>query len=82
MPATSDFRNKFHYSNYMYMLAGYVAEQISGKSWESLVNETLLRKLHMRSTSFVDTHPNLDNVASPYAIQNGTVRELEKSLLL
>jgi len=82
MPPTSDFRNKFHYSNYMYTLAGYVAEQISGQSWESLVNDTLLQKLHMRSTHFVDKHPNFDSVASPYAQQNGTFRALEKSLLL
>lgn len=82
MPATGDFRSKFRYSNYMYMLAGHVAEKMTGKSWETLVNDTLLWKLHMRSTGFVDRHPNLENVATPYAIQNGTVRALDKALLL
>lgn len=82
MPACSEFRAKFHYSNYMYMLAGYVAEIISGESWENLVAKRLLHRLGMRSTGFVDNGENLNSMAVPYVLKGDKLIPIDKELLL
>ena len=48
----SDFRTTLQYSNQMVMLAGYLAEVLSGKSWEDFVQERILDELGMKDTSF------------------------------
>ena len=45
-----DFRAGFKYSNQMVMLAGCVAEAVTGKSWEELVKERILEPLGMNDT--------------------------------
>ncbi len=47
-----DFRAGFKYSNQMVMLAGCVAEAVTGKSWEELVKERILTPLGMNDTVF------------------------------
>ena len=42
-----DFRAGFKYSNQMVMLAGCAAEAVTGKSWEELVKERILKPLGM-----------------------------------
>ena len=44
-PVKYDFRSKFEYSNYPYVLAGYVTEKLRGKTWEDDVTETLFKEL-------------------------------------
>lgn len=46
-----DFRVKLQYQNQMVMLAGYVAEVLTGKSWETLVKERILEPLGMTHTN-------------------------------
>jgi len=82
MPAVDDLRTKFHYSNYMYMLAGHVAEVITGRSWEDLVAERILTPLGMRDSGFVDQLPSLENIATPYVLKNRKHVAVEKDLLL
>jgi len=43
---------KMHYSNYGYIVAGAAAEKISGKSWESLMQQRLFEPLSMNSAGF------------------------------
>ena len=50
LKAEYEFRKGFKYSNQMVTLAGYVAEVISGKSWEDLVKERILKPLGMEHT--------------------------------
>jgi CubicO group peptidase (beta-lactamase class C family) len=64
------------------MLAGHVAEVISGKSWESLVTERLLNRLTMHSTGFVDAGEGLDSIAMPYVSRNKKLVAIDKELLL
>ena len=45
-----DFRAGFKYSNQMVMLAGCVAEAVTGKTWEELVTERILKPLGMDHT--------------------------------
>ncbi|ESO88440.1 hypothetical protein LOTGIDRAFT_165565 [Lottia gigantea] len=65
------FRDRFHYNNLMYMLAGYVAEVIGNSTWEDLINTRLFRKLGMvSSTAFYDT--DIKNLSIPYTFDANT----------
>ena len=60
-------RTKFQYNNYGYILAGYAVEHITGKSWETCVEEYLLKPLGMNRTSmFVDAVTADADHAEPY----------------
>lgn len=50
-PATYEI-DKFHYSNFGYMIAACMAEQKSGLSWEELMKERLFEPLGMSSAGF------------------------------
>ena len=47
LPITQRFREEFGYQNLMYMAAGMVLQRATGKSWEDLLEERLLRPLGM-----------------------------------
>jgi CubicO group peptidase (beta-lactamase class C family) len=49
---SADFRTRFQYQNLMFMTAGFLAEKVSGRSWEALVRERILAPLGMRATDF------------------------------
>lgn len=73
-PATS-FRSTYAYSNLMYVVAGQLIEQVSGKPWETYVREHVLRPAGMTLST---TH-NLDNFATanrafPHARMDGGLR--------
>ena len=50
LPMSAPFRSKLQYSNQMVMLAGYLAEVLTGESWEDLVKERILKPLGMEHT--------------------------------
>ncbi|WP_137171666.1 serine hydrolase [Massilia sp. HP4] len=73
-PATS-FRSTYAYSNLMYVVAGQLIEQVSGKTWEDYTREHVLRPAGMT----VSTTHNEDNFATanrafPHARMNGGLR--------
>lgn len=45
-------RNKFQYNNLMYLTAGYLAEHVTGKSWEDNVRERIFEPLGMANSNF------------------------------
>ena len=45
------FRNSFQYSNYSYIVAGLLAEEITGLSWEENIRERILSPLGMENTN-------------------------------
>lgn len=47
---SADFRTRWQYQNLMYMTAGYLIEQVSGKSWEDFVRERLFTPLGMTAS--------------------------------
>lgn len=49
---SADLRTTLQYSNQMVMLAGYLVEVLSGKSWEEFVQERILDELGMEETTF------------------------------
>jgi CubicO group peptidase (beta-lactamase class C family) len=48
---SADIRTTYRYNNLAYVLAAYVMKQCSGQSWESLVEDRLLKPLGMNDTT-------------------------------
>jgi CubicO group peptidase (beta-lactamase class C family) len=66
-PSTT-FRNRYQYQNLMFMTAGYLAEQLTGRSWDDLIRERIFTPLGMsRSNTSVTESPRSDDFAYPYA---------------
>ncbi|NEM96138.1 serine hydrolase [Pontibacter burrus] len=64
---TYGFRDGYGYSNLMFVLAGQVIEQVTGKSWETYIKETFFQPLGMnRSYTSVNELKGVQNVASPH----------------
>ena len=72
---TSAFRTKFDYDNLLYLVAGELTARVSGKSWESFVDEHIIKPLGMKNSSA--SFSNLihdENVAVPHGyIDNSLV---------
>jgi CubicO group peptidase (beta-lactamase class C family) len=56
-PATYEI-DKFHYSNFGYMIAACMAEQITGLSWETLMKQRLFDPLGMSTAGFGNPNKN------------------------
>jgi CubicO group peptidase (beta-lactamase class C family) len=64
---TYGFRNGYGYSNLMFIVAGQVIENVSGKTWENYIKDTFLQPLGMNRTfTSVNDLKGLQNVASPH----------------
>ena len=75
------FRQQFIYNNYLYSLAGYVAEVLAGDvTWEELIRQRIFGPLEMHDSSFVDGDPMPPGLAKPYG-WNGTWTEVDMSTL-
>ena len=61
------FRYKAQYNNYMVDMAAHVAEKVTGKSWDDMVNDRIFRPLCMtRSSTLVKYLNESENVGSGY----------------
>jgi CubicO group peptidase (beta-lactamase class C family) len=66
-----ELREAFQYSNLGYMVAGIVAERISGSSWEDFIAERLMKPLGIEDFSFtIEALAAADNAARPHAMVN------------
>ena len=66
-PATYEM-DQFHYSNFGYMIAACMAEQITGLSWEVLMKQRLFDPLGMSTAGF--GNPNISkSIAQPWGHQ-------------
>jgi CubicO group peptidase (beta-lactamase class C family) len=73
-PATS-FRSAYAYDNVLYMVAGQLIEEVTGKTWEDYVREHVLVPAGMtRSTSDSDRRFATPNRAYPHARTSAKVR--------
>lgn len=50
-PVRNNFRTEYGYSNVMFLVAGLIIEQVSGKSWDDFINEKIFLPLSMTSSS-------------------------------
>jgi CubicO group peptidase (beta-lactamase class C family) len=77
LPKVSSFRTRYGYQNLMFIAAGKVVENISGKSWCDFVTERILTPLSMkRTTCSIKNLP--DNAAFPHNESGGTLRVLHR----
>ncbi|MBB6613134.1 serine hydrolase [Pontibacter sp. Tf4] len=61
------FRDGYGYSNLMFITAGEVIENVTGKTWENYIKETFFQPLGMnRSYTSVNDLKGVQNVASPH----------------
>ena len=61
----------------MYFLLGYVTEIISGTQWENLLSSRLFEPSGMVDTALVyDVDVNNSEIATPYMIHEGSLREV------
>jgi len=72
-----DFRSAWQYSNIMYSVAGYLIEQITGKTWEEFVQERIFHPhgMNSRNFSFEESKTSSD-FSLPYASIENEVKEL------
>lgn len=64
LEASCDFRDHLQYNNLTCSLAGNLAEQITGKTWETLVRQRIFQPLGMRRSGCA--RPTHDNVTQSY----------------
>ena len=69
---SDDIRTTFQYQNLGYLVAGMVAERISGQSWSEFTRARLTDKLHMNVTLTVEDLAAAANAAVPYAMDGDT----------
>ncbi len=71
LPAAFEFRAGYGYSNLMYLAAGEIIREITGKSWFENVQERILVPLGMnRTTIYPEELSGFGNVATPHARLN------------
>ncbi len=77
---TSAFRTKFDYDNLLYLVAGELTARVSGQSWESFIDENMIKPLGLQNTypSFSNVL-NDENVAVPHAYVNNAIVALKQS---
>ncbi len=64
---SKDFRTDFQYNNLMFLTAGYIAERITGQSWEETVRARIFVPLGMTSCNFsVAESQKTSDFALPY----------------
>jgi CubicO group peptidase (beta-lactamase class C family) len=75
---SADLRTVFQYQNLMYLTAGYLAGEIAGNDWETLVRERIFEPLGMNSANFsVTESQETDDFALPYVEKDGGVRQVD-----
>jgi CubicO group peptidase (beta-lactamase class C family) len=64
---TSGFREKFQYSNFMYMVAGILVGRLSGGSWEEFIADRIFKPLDMKNSNFsVTASQRVNDFSQPY----------------
>jgi CubicO group peptidase (beta-lactamase class C family) len=67
MEATYPLRSRWQYNNFMFLTAGYLVEQVTGKSWEDNVRERIFQPLEMTNSNFsVHDSQKAADFALPY----------------
>ena len=69
---SDDIRSTFQYQNLGYLVAGMVAERISGQHWTEFTRARLTDKLHMTVTFTAEELAAADDAAVPYAMDGDT----------
>ena len=71
----SDKIGNFAYSNMGFALLGYLAEKVSGKSYEALIQQYVAQPLGMTSTTSLHSQEVYAAMATPYMVGGDRTRE-------
>lgn len=72
------FRSRYGYQNIMFVAAGQVVSEVSGKPWDDFIVERLFAPLGMHSTlSGYGRLTDQQNIATPHLFSNKTVKPIE-----
>ena len=75
---SKDFRTDFQYNNLMFLTAGYLAERITGLSWEEAVRTRIFAPLGMKGANFsVAESQKAPDFALPYEERDDKVIRME-----
>ncbi len=79
MPLATDFRTKMMYNNFMYGLAGCIAEKLTGDTWENLIKDRFFDILGMKDAVFIDKVKDEDmaNFAKPHMTIKGQLQQID-----
>ncbi len=77
---TSSFRSRYGYQNIMFLAAGQIVANVTGKSWADFIRERFLIPLGMTSTTTsITAFKSTDNVAAPHNELDGKIRVVRYS---
>lgn len=77
LPPNAELREKWQYNNLMYLTAGYLIEQMTGKAWEQAVRERVFTPVGMTHSNFADADSQkTTDFAKPYREDHGKVVEI------
>lgn len=77
LPPSEELRAKWQYNNLMFLTAGYLAEQLTGKTWEEAVRARIFAPLGMSRSTFADTDSaKSGDYAKPYRDDDGKLIEI------
>ncbi|MBV5314565.1 MAG: serine hydrolase [Prolixibacteraceae bacterium] len=72
---TSPFRTKYDYDNLLYMVAGEVVTRVSGKIWEQVVEDQIMKPLEMnRSAASFARMKDKANVIDGHTVVDGKLQ--------
>jgi CubicO group peptidase (beta-lactamase class C family) len=74
---TADLRERFQYNNLMFLTAGFLLEQLTGRSWEDAVRARVFTPLGMGRSNFsVDLSQKDADFAWPYQSEKGVIKRI------
>lgn len=77
LPITSGFRSQYAYDNVLYIAAGQLIEEVTGKSWEDFVEERILNPLGMDESILRYRELIKDNdVSGTHAVIQGSIKKV------
>lgn len=81
LPLTSSFRNAYAYDNILYLAAGELIKEVTGKEWEECIQDRILKPLGMTTTvSRISSFGTANNTSASHARFDGEIREVKNFL--
>ena len=75
---TTAFRTKFDYDNLLYLVAGELTARVSGKTWETFVDEEILKPLEMHNSyASYDAAFKNDNIAVAHSFDGKKLNAIQ-----
>lgn len=71
----------YEYSNTNYIVLGHIIEKVTGKTYEQVLNERIVRPLGLKNTG-LDGKKQLQNAAFGYTFRNGTNVRADNSSII